>query len=66
MSELQKSEGHICFAFDGKVEFYESTGEVYRAQTHHAFQTNGRRYARWECSRAHFDRYRDVITGLEP
>ena len=60
---MKKSVGHICFAFEDKVEFYAHDGEVYRANTDNPLQTDGRRHGRWECSREHFDRFRDVIVG---
>ncbi len=59
----RKSAGHICFAFGGKVEFYEQDGAVYRAYVHYAFDVNGRRSGRWECDRSHFERNREVIMG---
>jgi hypothetical protein len=59
---LRKSEGHLTFGLDGAVEFYEQDGEVYRARSMDVFDITGRRYARWECSRAHFERYRRQLT----
>lgn len=60
-----KSAGHICFA--GSFEFLEESGEVFRAPKGAPLaDMNGgkpRRHGRWECSRAHFDRYHDVIVG---
>lgn len=60
---VRRSRGHICFAFGGAVEFYEQRGEVYRAPVSNAFDVDGFRMGRWECSRGHFDRYRAVVTG---
>jgi len=60
---FRRSNGHICFAFGGAVEFYEQAGEVFRAPIRNAFDVEGRRAGRWECSREHFDRYREVITS---
>lgn len=62
MNETTKSTGHIVF--DGDFEYFERGGEVYRAKLGggDAMDTDGRRMcARWECSRAHFDHFRDVI-----
>lgn len=59
--EPVKSPGHICFS--GTFEFYEDdAGDVYRASVDSAFDClTGYRIGRWECSRAHFDRFRAVI-----
>jgi hypothetical protein len=61
----QKSPGHITFS--GDFEFYEDArGEVYRAPLSNAFDClTGYRIGRWECSRAHFDRFRQ-LTGVTP
>ena len=56
-----KSKGHICFA--GRFEFFEHGGEVFRADVSNVMQTDGRRFGRWECSRAHFERFEAVILG---
>jgi len=60
---MKQSNGHLCFAFDSKVEFYERQGEVYRASSLNPVLSDGYRPGRWECSRDHFDRFREVIVG---
>jgi hypothetical protein len=60
-----KSRGHICFAFDAQVEFYELDGRVYRAPTHNAFDLWGRRHGRFECLRPNFERHREwIVRGV--
>jgi hypothetical protein len=62
---MRKSQGHITFT--ATAELYEQDGEVYKAPLSNAFDLDGRRHGRWECSRSHFDRYRDVIiSGPRP
>lgn len=61
MSGTRRSTGHVCFAFGGAVEFYEQGGEVFRAPVSNAFDVEGRRMGRWECSRPHFERFRAVL-----
>lgn len=57
-----KSQGHIEFA--GQFEFFQrADGGVYRAKVSDPIMTDGCRFGRWECSRPHFDRFRDVIVG---
>lgn len=56
----QPSKGHICF--HGDFEFFERPdGDVYRAKIADVIMTDGYRFGRWECSRAHFERFRSVI-----
>jgi len=76
---MEKSKGHICFAqtainefcFD-YVEFFERLGEsplldyelqVFRAPVTNVIMPDGYRCGRWECSRKHFDQYKNVILG---
>lgn len=59
----QKSKGHICFR--GSFEFFEGAGEVFRAHVSNVIDTTGRRSGRWECSIAHFERFRAVILGFD-
>jgi len=60
----RKSVGHLTFAFDGAVEFYEQDEQVFRATVHAgAFGPDGRRYGRWECSIGHYHRYKNVLCG---
>lgn len=57
-----KSRGHIAWSKDGAFEFYEVRGEVYRAPIGNVFDLDTKaRIGRWEGSRAHFDRFRDVF-----
>jgi len=59
---IQQSVGHIAFV--GTVEYYELEGQVYRAPLDAVFDVRtGARIGRWECSREHFDRFREVILG---
>lgn len=58
---MTKSTGHITFTSDGLVEFYAQDGQVFRAPISNAIDIHGRRAGRWECSEAHFARYRAVI-----
>lgn len=58
---IEKSNGHIGFSADNKVEFYELDGEVFRAPVNAVVDVHtGARIGRWECSRKHFDEYREV------
>ncbi len=59
---MEKSKGHLTFTSDGEFEFYECAGEVFRAPTGtgNVFE-NGYRFGRWECDKAHFERFREVI-----
>ena len=59
---MDKSLGHIAF-HDG-AEYFECEGEVYRAQIDNPLDVKGRRFGRWECSRAHFDRYRKLLDRM--
>jgi hypothetical protein len=54
----RKSKGHICFV--GNFELYEQDGEVFRAPLHNAFDIDGRRHGRWQCTRKHFDQFRKL------
>lgn len=59
---LPESRGHLCFAFDGTVEFYRHEDDVYRAPVRNAFiVATGNRHGRWECSIHHFRVFREVI-----
>lgn len=60
----RKSVGHLTFAFDGAIEFYEQDGEVYRATVYNgSFGPDGRRHGRWECTIGHYNRYKSVMMG---
>ena len=54
-----KSKGHICFS--GNFEFYERGGEVFRAHVTNVLDTSGYRHGRWECSKAHFERFKNLF-----
>jgi len=59
---VEKSKGHICF--HGNFEFYERSGEVFRAPLHTGNVFDGEyRIGRWECSKAHFERFKNIILG---
>lgn len=65
----RKSAGHICFA--GDFEFYKQADEhgelqVFRANRGNAFDLEGCRHGRWECS-WEFLKARDfeAVTGLK-
>lgn len=57
----EKSAGHIAFLDDGRNEAFVLKDEVYIAPTHNPISTYGYRLGRWECSKAHWDRYYDAI-----
>lgn len=66
----RKSAGHVCFA--GDYEFYKQADEhgdlqIIRAKRGNAFDLEGHRHGRWECSAA-FLAARDfeTVTGLQP
>jgi len=59
MGSTRKSVGHICFS--GSFEYLEHDGEVYCAPLGNAFDLDGRRHGRWECTRKHFDSNRQHI-----
>ena len=54
-----KSKGHICFS--GNFEFYERGGEVFRAHLSNVLDIWGYRHGRWECSKAHFERFKNLL-----
>lgn len=65
-AEIAKSKGHICFTSDNAVEFFAHGGEVYRAPTSAPLadmrdRKDPSRHGRWECTVAHFERFRSVV-----
>lgn len=62
-NKSKKSKGHIAFV--GDFEFFDVGGEVYRAPRHLplADLEHGTRHGRWESSRAHFERNREMHLG---
>jgi len=58
-----KSKGHIV-TVNGK-EYFDRGGEVYRAPLSSVIMPDGYRSGRWECSRSHFDTFREFVTGEE-
>lgn len=49
--QLQKSEGHLTFAFLGTpnaCEYYQANDKVFRAPIHNAMNLEGRRHGRYE------------------
>ncbi len=61
---MRKSEGHIAWmrsshSNGAHYEIYEQGGNVYLASVSNAFDLNGYRHGRWECTRTHFDRFRE-------
>ena len=60
-TQSMKSKGHICF--QGEFEFFARGGEVFRAKLSDVIDIWGYRFGRWECSVAHYERFRSVILG---
>lgn len=59
MSETpDRSKRHI--AFSNGFEYFDRGGEVFRAPAYAVVMTDGYRCGRWECSREHFERHRDL------
>ncbi len=57
----KKSKGHLCFAFDGAVEYYAIGSQVYRAYTTETFDPDGHRYSKWYCTLDYFHLHRRDI-----
>ena len=55
---MDKSKGHMFFT--KTHEFYEYQGQVYRAWISNPVDIDGCRIGRWECSKAHWDKYEDA------
>ena len=61
------SKNHICWTQHTKdgltfnTEFFVRNGEVLRAPISNAVMPDGYRAGRWECSKEHFDKFKDVI-----
>jgi hypothetical protein len=64
MFTVERSNGHITF--NSGWEWFEVRGEVYKAPQGAplADYINGTRHGRWECSRAHFERFKSVLLGV--
>jgi hypothetical protein len=62
---IQKSAGHIAFAYGGTVEYFERSGEVYRAPMDNVLDVDGYRHGRWECSRGRWDRMPAEFFGVD-
>ena len=60
---MKQSKGHLLFTPDESYEYYEQNGQVFRAYTGNAFDLDGYRHGRWECSKAHFERNRSQYEG---
>ena len=61
-----KSKGHIAIQDTefGSFEWFEQSGQVFKASVKNPLDLLGyRQGARWECSRKHFDRYKDTLLG---
>lgn len=57
-----ESKGHVAWLDDGTREAFEQSGEVFIAPSDRPLDIHGfRQGARWECSRAHWNRYFNQI-----
>lgn len=58
----QASVGHVAVLDGGSREAFEQCGEIFISPADRPLDIHGRRQgARWECSRAHWDRYYDTL-----